>query len=102
VSSTVNTNFNSVQKRFIKSLSENSVLTPYNVVQLGEPPDRIDILTSVKGVTFEEAYPLKETLRVDDLEVTFIDFDSLIKTKTATGRAGDTGDIEDLQRQKDE
>jgi hypothetical protein len=154
VSSTQNTSFNSVQKRFLRSLSVSSVkyliiggyavgfhghprltrdldiwvgtdadnaeamlaalnhygipymfkesfVTPDNVVQLGEPPDRIDILTSVNGVTFKEAYPLKKTLLVDDLEVAFIDFDNLIKTKTDTGRARDLGDIEDLQRNHD-
>jgi hypothetical protein len=84
----------------IPYMFKDSFLTPNNVVQLGEPPDRIDILTSVNGVTFQEAYPLKRTLLVDDLEVTFIDFDNLIKTKTDTGRARDLGDIEDLQRER--
>jgi hypothetical protein len=76
--------------------------TPDNVVQLGEPPDRIDILTSVLGVAFHEAYAKKEKLLVDDLEVSIIDFDSLIKTKTGTGRARDAGDIEDLLEGREE
>jgi hypothetical protein len=77
-----------------------SLETPNNVVQLGEPPDRIDILTSVSGVNFQEAYTKKRTLQVDDLDVTIIAFDDLIKTKTDTGRARDAGDIEDLLANK--
>lgn len=74
--------------------------TPNNAVQMGKPPERIDILTSVNGVTFQEAHPRRETTFVDKLELSFIDLESLIKTKTATGRARDAADIEDLQRLK--
>jgi hypothetical protein len=80
----------------IPYMFKESFETPNNVVQLGEPPDRIDILTSVSGVDFHEAYAKKRTLLLDDLEVTVIAFDDLIKTKTDTGRARDAGDIEDL------
>jgi hypothetical protein len=86
----------------IPYMFKESFETPNNVVQLGEPSDRIDILTSVSGVDFQEAYTKKEVLRVDDLEVTVIDFDSLIKTKTGTGRARDAGDIEDLLESRNE
>jgi hypothetical protein len=86
----------------IPYMFKESFETPDNVVQLGEPPDRIDILTSVLGVAFQEAYAKKETLLVDDLEVSIIDFDSLIRTKTGTGRARDAGDIEDLLEGREE
>lgn len=84
----------------IPYMFKESFETADNVVQLGEPPDRIDILTTVNGVTFQEAYPQRETLLVEDLEVCVIDFKNLIKTKTATGRARDQGDIQDLNREE--
>ena len=92
---------NSLHHYGIPYMFKESFMTPNNVVQLGEPPDRIDILTSVNGVTFQESYPQKETVLIDDLEVDFIDFQSLIKTKTGTGRARDAGDIEDLQKRSE-
>ena len=80
----------------IPYMFKESFETENNVVQLGEPPDRIDILTTVNGVTFKEAYAQRQTLVVDELDIAFIDFESLIKSKTNTGRARDLADIEDL------
>ena len=82
----------------IRYMFRESFETPDNVVQLGEPPDRIDILTSVNGIGFQEAYPHRESLLLDDLIIPFIDAESLVKAKTGTGRARDLADVEDLRR----
>ena len=67
------------------------------VIQLGYPPLRIDLLTSIDGVTFEECYPNKKVVAIDGLQVAFIGYQDLLKNKKASGRHQDLGDIENLQ-----
>lgn len=69
---------------------------PDQVVQVGLPPRRIDILTSISGVTFEEAWPDRVAHAVRDLEVPFLGRDALVRNKRATGRAKDLADLEAL------
>lgn len=67
------------------------------VIQLGYPPLRIDLLTSIDGVSFEECYPNRMQIEIDKIPVSFIGYDDLIKNKKASGRHQDLGDIENLQ-----
>lgn len=67
------------------------------VIQLGYPPLRIDLLTSIDGVSFEECYPNRKQIEIDKIPVSFIGYDDLIKNKKASGRHQDLGDIENLQ-----
>ncbi len=69
------------------------------VIQLGYPPNRIDLLTSMKGLKFEDCYQSSVKIRIDDLNVRFIDLPHLIKNKQATGRLQDLADIENLKSQ---
>lgn len=70
---------------------------PGRFVQLGYPPNRIDLLTSMKGVTFEEAWER----RVEDLfgqeKVAFINKSELIRNKEAVGRPQDLADVAALR-----
>ncbi len=66
------------------------------VVQLGLAPNRIDLLTSITGVEFEEVWQNRVSSELDGLRVSFIDRASLIKNKQATGRAQDKADLEAL------
>jgi hypothetical protein len=66
------------------------------VVQLGRPPVRIDLLTSLSGVGWDEAWQGRESTRFDDLEVPVIGRSELIANKRALGRAQDLADIEAL------
>ncbi len=70
--------------------------TPDNIIQLGVPPVRIDILASLTGVSWEEA----EAGRVDgeygDLSVFFIGRDQFVANKRALGRKKDYADLEAL------
>lgn len=72
-------------------------LEPATVVQLGRPPNRIDLLTALSGVDFESCYELRVEVQVDDIEVSFIDLDSLKKNKKASGRLQDLADLDNLQ-----
>ena len=67
------------------------------VVQIGFPPRRIDIMTSVTGLAFEDAWTGRATHRVDDLEVPFIGRDALLANKRATGRPKDIADLDALE-----
>src|SRR5688572_10089960 len=67
-----------------------------SVVQLGYPPLRIDILTSVSGINFSESYQKKEITIIDDVNVPYLDLDSLKKNKSSTNRKKDLGDLENL------
>jgi len=68
--------------------------TPENVIQLGRAPNRIDLLTSVTAVSFEEAWKTKIKTNLDGLPVWVISKDLLVQNKLATGRQQDLADVE--------
>ena len=68
-----------------------------SVVQLGYPPIRIDVITSLDGVTFESCYSRKDSREIDGITVDIIAFDDLKANKRATGRARDLDDLENLK-----
>ena len=67
------------------------------VFQIGVAPRRIDILTNIDGVNFEEAYRTKEEIDVDRLKIPFLSKEHLIKNKEATGREKDKLDAQYLR-----
>ena len=71
-------------------------LEPDQVVQLGYPPNRIDLLTSLAGVAFQNCYDAKMAVDIEGLIVNFIDIESLKKNKKASGRLQDLADVENL------
>lgn len=68
------------------------------VVQIGVAPVRIDICTSIDGVTFDEAWPERLQSRFADQAVGVLSRRQLIRNKRAVGRAQDLADIERLER----
>jgi len=72
-------------------------LEPDKVIQLGFPPNRIDLLTSISGVEFEDCYPKRVFVEIDGLKIDFIDLDSLKVNKKASGRHKDLNDLENLE-----
>lgn len=79
-------------------LSATDFLQPERVVQLGLAPSRIDLLTSLTGVTFEDAWDKRVSGELDGLPVAFLSRETLIKNKRATGRTQDAADVENLER----
>lgn len=71
-------------------------LEPGIIVQLGFPPNRIDILNEISGVTFEEAWPERVEDDFDGVRLNFISKRHLIANKTASGRGKDVMDLEAL------
>ena len=78
-------------------LKEEDFLTLGYVIQLGYPPNRIDILTGVTGLDFDLCYSSKMKLDIDGIIVNFIDLDNLKKNKKAVGRFQDLADLENLE-----
>ena len=70
--------------------------TPDTVFQIGVSPRRIDILTSIKGVDFEEAWPARWEIEIEGLTIPVISRRHLIEHKRVLGRSQDLADIERL------
>jgi hypothetical protein len=69
---------------------------PGIVFQMGLPPVRLDVLTELSGLTFDEAWSTRTAASFGPITVDVIGRDAFIKNKRATGRARDLGDIEAL------
>ena len=67
-------------------------------VQLGRPPNRIDILTRIPGVDFESCWERREEHSLGSLAVPFISLEDLERNKLASGRHQDLADVEALRR----
>lgn len=78
-------------------LQAGDFLAPDQMVQLGYPPSRIDLITALEGVDFEFCYASKVPVVIDDVTVNFIDLEHLKKNKKATGRLQDLADLENLE-----
>lgn len=79
-------------------VSPSDFATPGLVYQIGLPPRRIDLLTEISGVTFEDAWATREPATLDGHRVDFIGRDTFVRNKLATGRARDLADAERLKR----
>lgn len=77
-------------------LQEKDFLDPNQVIQLGYPPNRIDVLTELVGVDFEKCYAQKVSTTIDDVQINFIDLKNLKANKKAVGRLQDLADLEKL------
>lgn len=78
-------------------LNENDFLVEDQIIQLGYAPNRIDILTTLSGIVFNECYAKKLSVDIDGVNVNFIDLESLRKNKKASGRLQDLADLENLE-----
>ena len=78
-------------------LTEKDFLEPDVIIQLGYPPNRIDLLTTASGVDFMDSYQARIEESVDGVTLPFIDLQNLKKNKRSSGRAQDVADIENLE-----
>ena len=78
-------------------LTPDAFQTPDQIVQLGYPPSRIDLITTPDGIDFQTCYDSKIEVILRDIPVNFIDLDNLKKNKLASGRLQDLADLEKLQ-----
>jgi hypothetical protein len=78
-------------------LGEADLEKPDMVYQIGVPPRRIDLLTSLTGLAFEEAWAGRVPGHLGEIEVPFIGREALIRNKRALGRPRDLADLESLE-----
>lgn len=78
-------------------LKQADFLTPDTVVQLGYPPARIDLLTSIDGVEFTEAFPRRVVVEMAGLRLPIIGIDDFKANKRASGRPKDLADLDSIE-----
>ncbi len=78
-------------------LTSGDFTSPDVVVQLGYPPNRVDLITTPSGVDFEQCWADRLNLTLDGLEVAFIGLEGLKVNKRASGRAQDAVDVQVLE-----
>jgi len=78
-------------------LAQADFLEAGQIIQLGHPPSRIDILLTLKGVEFDTCYKHRVIEENDETAVNFIDLDNLIANKKAVGRHQDLADVASLE-----
>ena len=81
-------------------IGKGDLTTPNRVIQLGYPPGRIDLLTSIDGVDFAGSFQRRMTVPVDGVELHFICLEDFKTNKKAVGRHQDLADLEVLERAK--
>jgi len=77
-------------------LKPDDFLASGQVIQLGYPPNRIDLVTSADGVEFADCYATRVTVDLDNVSVHFISLDGLKRNKKASGRSQDLADLDAL------
>ncbi|MCL2244250.1 MAG: nucleotidyl transferase AbiEii/AbiGii toxin family protein [Treponema sp.] len=81
----------------VKNLSAAELQKEGLIFQIGVAPCRIDILTSIDGINFEDAYARSETFNIDEVQIHVLSVHDLIVNKRASGRIKDLADAETLE-----
>jgi predicted nucleotidyltransferase len=76
---------------------ESDFTEPEQLIQLGRAPNRIDLLTSITGVTTDEALASRVSTELDGIPVFILGKDALIRNKRAVGRPQDIADLNTLE-----
>jgi predicted nucleotidyltransferase len=76
---------------------ESDFIKPNQVIQLGRAPNRIDLLTSISGISTDEAFATRISAELDGIPVFIIGKDALIRNKRAVRRPQDLADLETLE-----
>jgi Nucleotidyl transferase of unknown function (DUF2204) len=71
---------------------------PNAIFQMGNPPTRLDILTSISGVEFDDAYQRRKRVVLDGLDINLISLADLRANKIASGRPKDINDYQHLKK----
>lgn len=79
------------------AVEPDNFLEPNSVLQIGIAPNRIDILTDIDGLTFEQAWKGRQLVKFDSLEAFTLSINDLIKNKKASNRPKDKLDLAQLE-----
>jgi hypothetical protein len=84
----------------LHNLTKEDLQKDGTIFQIGVAPRRIDIITAVSGLQFEETYGRSMPLKIEGIEVHIPSIDDLIRNKRASGRTRDLADAEALESLK--
>jgi predicted nucleotidyltransferase len=82
----------------VPDLKPDVFLEKDRIVRFGEPPLRIEILTTISGVSFDDCFARRARVKFDGLRVNVIGFDDLKKNKAASGRPKDLDDLQAFEQ----
>ncbi len=81
-------------------ITKTDLLAEGKIVQLGVSPIRIDIMNSIDGIKFKDAYQRVKKFNFGSTLTNFISYDDLVKNKLSSNRKKDQADLEELQNFK--
>lgn len=81
----------------LMDLREEDLCAPGTVFQIGVVPCRVDVLTAIDGVGFDEAWPNRREVEVEGVRVLVLSREDLLRNKRASGRRQDLADIARLE-----
>lgn len=84
----------------VPELSTEPFLESRRLVEIGREPTKIQVMTNISGVTFDEAWTSHVEIKVGGMTVPFIGFSDLIRNKRASGRAKDVVDADSLEKRR--
>lgn len=82
----------------LEQLRTDDLTTEETVFQIGLPPARIDLWTSLTGLRFDDAWPRRQMFEIEGRSLPFLSREDLIRNKTALGRPRDLADLDDLKK----
>ena len=82
----------------VPSLNRRLFLEAGNIVRVGVPPFRLEVLNRISGVEFDECFRMRVVHQIEGVPINFISRDLLIQNKLASGRHKDLDDAEGLQK----
>lgn len=80
------------------NLTAEDLARPGIVYQVGLPPRRVDLITEIDGLTFDEAWESRVIREAAGLQIPFLGREALLRNKKASGRTKDLADVELLER----
>ena len=78
-------------------ISIEDLTSPDRIIQIGDPPLRIDLITDIDGIDFNTAWDNKDTSNYGKQKINIINRDLFIQNKSASGRQKDKEDLEKLK-----
>jgi len=80
----------------IKESQISAFSDPSSIIQMGNPPARIEMICGISGLSFDEVWQHRVQGKFGDLIVSFISFKHLVRNKLASGRPKDLADVDEL------
>ena len=84
----------------LRVLKPEDLLKTTTVYQMGQPPNRVDILTGIAALTFDEAWSSRVAAKLGGVPVFMLSREDLIRNKLEAGRPQDLLDVEKLRKTK--